>query len=422
MDSLTVYIARNKSILVPISLETEGRKANQQALLDSGATENFLHPKLIEQTGLKTRTLARPKKMRNVDGTLNGGKTIDQYVQMNIQHNGRTSLQTFFVAELGEDRAILGYPFLEAFEPKVDWKNATLPGPTIVSAQRTDYEPLLDGHPQSGWQDQLEEPTDEVWLKLIFESDSQCRKSTVAQELAIQATDKTERTWQEQVPKEYHDFGRVFSEEESQRFPERRRWDHAIDLKEDAPAVIDCKVYPLSQDERVSLKKFLQEHLKRGTVIRSNSRIASSFFFIKKKDGKLRPVQDYRKINDWTIKNKYPLPLISELIPRIAKHRLFTKFDIRWGYNNIRIKEGDEHKAAFKTSEGLFEPTVMFFGLTNSPATFQTMMDDIFREETVEGWLFVYMDDIVIATEDNLELHRNTSAASFKNYRTTTSS
>jgi hypothetical protein len=74
MDSLTVYIARNKSILVPISLETEGRKANQQALLDSGATENFLHPKLIEQTGLKTRTLARPKKMRNVDGTLNGGK------------------------------------------------------------------------------------------------------------------------------------------------------------------------------------------------------------------------------------------------------------------------------------------------------------------------------------------------------------
>jgi hypothetical protein len=316
MDSLTVYIARNKSILVPISLETEGGKANQQALLDSGATENFLHPELIKQTGLKTRTLTRPKKMRNVDGTLNGGKTIDQYVQMNIRHNGRTSLQTFFVAELGEDRAILGYPFLEAFEPKVDWKNATLPGPTIVSAQKQ-YEPLLDGHPQTGWQEQLEEPTDEVWLKLTFESDSQCRKSTVAQELAIQATNKTERTWQEQVPKEYHDFGKVFSEEESQRFPERRRWDHAIDLKEDAPAVIDCKVYPLSQDERISLKKFLQEHLKRGTVIRSNSRIASSFFFIKKKDGKLRPVQDYRKINDWTIKNKYPLPLISELIPRL---------------------------------------------------------------------------------------------------------
>jgi hypothetical protein len=287
MDSQTVYIARNKSILVPIMFETEGRKADQQALLDSGATENFLHPKLIEQMGLKTRKLMKPKQMCNMDGTLNSGKAIDQYIQMHIQHNGRTSLQTFFVAELGDDRTILGYPFLEAFEPAIDWKNTTLPGPTTLTTQQKDYDPLLDGHPQLGWQDQIEEPTDEIWLKLTFESDSQCCKSTVAQELAIQATDKTERTWQEQVPKEYHNFGRVFSEEESQRFPERRRWDHAIDLKEDAPAVIDCKVYPLSQDERVSLKKFLQEHLKRGTVIRSNSRIASSFFFIKKKDGKL---------------------------------------------------------------------------------------------------------------------------------------
>ena len=106
--------------------------------------------------------------------------------------------------------------------------------------------------------------------------------------------------------------------------------------------------------------------------------MASPFFFVKKKDGKLRPVQDYRKLNEMTIKNRYPLPLISELIDKLTHAKIFSKMDIRWGYNNIRIKEGDEWKAAFRTNQGLFEPLVMFFGLTNSPATFQTMMNDVF--------------------------------------------
>ena len=129
------------------------------------------------------------------------------------------------------------------------------------------------------------------------------------------------------------------------------------------------------------------------------------FFFIKKKDGKLQPVQDYQCLNEWTIKNCYLLPLISELIACIRKAKKFTKVDIRWGYNNVHIKKGDEHKAAFITNQRLFEPTVMFFGLTNSPATFQTMMNAIFAEEITEGWLIVYMDDILIATKDNQEFH-----------------
>jgi hypothetical protein len=84
---------------------------------------------------------------------------------------------------------------------------------------------------------------------------------------------------------------------------------------------------------------------------------------------------------------------------------LFTKFDIQWGYNNVHIKEGDEWKGAFKTSKGLFEPTVMFFSLTNLPATFQMMMDDIFQEEVAQGWLEIYMDDMIIATEDDNDEH-----------------
>ncbi len=110
-------------------------------------------------------------------------------------------------------------------------------------------------------------------------------------------------------------------------------------------------------------------------------------------------MQDYRPINEWTIRNRYPLPLIPQLIDRIGDAELITVVDIHWGYNTVQIVEEDRHKAAFVTNRGLFELTVMFFGLTNSPATFQTMMDTIFHKQIARGTLTVYMDDIAIHTK-----------------------
>jgi hypothetical protein len=102
----------------------------------------------------------------------------------------------------------------------------------------------------------------------------------------------------------------------------------------------------------------------------------------------------------------YPLPLIKELITKLVKKKWFTKLDIRWGYNNVCIKDGDQWKTAFKTNRGLFECMVMFFGLTNSPATFQTIMDVLFYEEIMQGCIIVYMDDILIVTKsDDIEDH-----------------
>ena len=106
---------------------------------------------------------------------------------------------------------------------------------------------------------------------------------------------------------------------------------------------------------------------------------ATPFFFVEKKDTKaLQPCQDYQYINEFTKPNAYSLLLISDLMIKLKGLKYFTKLDLRWGYNNIRIK-GDEWKAAFITNRGLFEPTVTFFGLQNSPATFQAMMDDYFQ-------------------------------------------
>ena len=100
------------------------------------------------------------------------------------------------------------------------------------------------------------------------------------------------------------------------------------------------------------------------------------------------------------IKDAYPLPLISDLINKVKDVTIVTKFDIQSGYNNIRIREGDQWKAAFITLKGLFKPTIMFFRLSNSPATFQRFMNDSFKDMIAEGWLVVYMDDMLITTSD----------------------
>jgi len=137
------------------------------------------------------------------------------------------------------------------------------------------------------------------------------------------------------------------------------------------------KVYLLSREERREVHKFIKEQLRKGYIQPSKSLQMAPVFFVGKKDGKKRMVQDHRYLNEWTVKNNYPLSLISDIVENIGTKRVFTKMDLWWGYNNMRIKERDKWKVVFTTPEGSFEPTVIFFSLMNSPAMFQTMMNEI---------------------------------------------
>lgn len=229
---------------------------------------------------------------------------------------------------------------------------------------------------------------------------------TYSQRIAEEALrDKPVRTLDKMIPPQYRQHATVFSEEESHHLPTHKTWDHAIDLIPNANTNIRTKVYPMSANEQEELQRFLEENLAKGYIRPSKSPLSSPVFFIKKKDGKLCFVQDYRKLNEITVKNRYPLPLVSDIVGRLKGARYFTKFDVRWGYNNVQIKDGDEWKAAFATNQGLFEPLVMFFGLTNSPATFQALMNSIFADLIAKGKVAVYLDDILIFTI-TLEEHR----------------
>ncbi|KIN99117.1 hypothetical protein M404DRAFT_156113, partial [Pisolithus tinctorius Marx 270] len=197
------------------------------------------------------------------------------------------------------------------------------------------------------------------------------------------------------LPPEYRDFSVVFSEEEIPLPPHRGFLDHEIRLK---PSFQPKKgaIYPLSLDELKALDEFIDENLKCGKIRPSKSSQAAPVFFVGKKDSKRRLIQDYRYLNSHTIVDLYPLPDVKTLLDELAGSRYFAKFDVRWGFTNIRVKEGDEWKGAFITPRGLFEPTVMFFGQCNSPPTFQRYMDHTFEELKNERKAVIFMDDVTI--------------------------
>ena len=157
-------------------------------------------------------------------------------------------------------------------------------------------------------------------------------------------------------------------------------------------------------EEQKEVSEFVNEQLAKGYICLSKSEQTSPIFFVPKKDGRKQMVQDYRYLNEHTVWNNYPLPLISQLIDKLKGSQYFTKIDLRWGYNNVQIKEGDKWKAVFGCHRGSFEPTVMFFRLCNSPATFQTMMNKIFTD--MEDVVVIYVDNIMIFTKGSLAEHQ----------------
>ena len=367
--------------------------------MDSGATDNFIHPRLIKRLALGTQRLERSRKIWNIDGTNKKAGRITEYMDLSVQTGKKQNKMRFLVTDLGHEDLILGYPWLATFEPKFSWADGTINTEhLLIIVKLLNWETRITKTTISRT---IAEPiSTQERTQIVEELEEEC--FTISTRLVNEA-----RQYQQEVkiPEEYQQHLKVFSEEESHRFPPPRPWDHAIDLKEGVPEAINCKIILTTMEEDEALKIFIKEQLEKGYIQKSKSPYASAFFFIKKKDGKLCPIQDYRKLNQYTIRNKYPLPLILELISQVKDANIFSKFDIRWGYNNIRIKEGDQHKAAFKTKYGLYEPNVMFFGLTNSPATFQAMMDHILQPwgdkwalEDIKGsW---YMDDILIVSRD----------------------
>lgn len=399
------------------------------ALVDCGATTTFINKSVVESNNLVTEKLAISFPVINVDGTSNRGGEISEAVRAYLEIGSHKSKERMLVADLGNKKMILGYNFLKRHNPEIDWANgeweftrcpeSCTPGArkNTVTQEEADelelpqdfsWDDLLDDigqsdpeNPHINWLN-LERPEDHELAEVVAEYSGKSNEG-------FDEDDDTETVnWKPLVPKAYWEFGDVFSKNKSERMPIRKPYDHAIDFEEGASLPRPAKLYPLSPKEKNSLDEWINEELRKGYIEPSKSKVASPVFFVKKKDGSLRLVQDYRKLNEITVKNRYPIPRIGDLINSLSQAKVFTKLDLRWGYNNVRIKKGDEWKTAFTTHRGLFQAKVMYFGFCNAPATFQSMMNEILRDLILEGKVMVYLDDILIFTQDVKENRRIT--------------
>jgi hypothetical protein len=282
---------------------------------------------------------------------------------------------------------ILGHPWLCTFNPQINWKKGKLKGKleiaTTAAKQQIAQTHILLARQLTAEPHKRHCVTIttlleiEEYIHLVTQCTDihtvhteQIRKTTIAQQMSEKAYNKTKVNTEQTIPVEYQRHAKVFSETEATRFPLLRPWDHQIKLTNNTPTTINSKVYPLPTKLMEALDKWIDNMLKQGFISLSDSNYRLPTFTVVKKDSSQRVVQDFQELNKYTVKDVTPLPDIKQAIEGLGDKVLFSKFDIREGYNNIQIVPEDQWKTAFKTHHGLFEFNVMPFGLCNAPGTF----------------------------------------------------
>jgi hypothetical protein len=253
--------------------------ADKQALVDSGATDNFMHPNFAKQMGLGMKVLPNPKKIFNIDNTTNKSGMITHYLDLNIVTKGIHKEMCFLITNIGREEILLGYPWLATFEPKFNWRSATIEprfmlviissiNPYITQSQPIIAAALSETEKHS----------------IVHQLESESTIQGISTDLAVQAGTHQQAT---KIPDEYKEFSSVSDDKASQQIPPSREWDHTIELKPGAPNALDCKIYPMTREEDVALEQFIDKMVRNGYIRPSKSPYMSPFFFVKKKDGKL---------------------------------------------------------------------------------------------------------------------------------------
>ena len=261
------------------------------------------------------------------------------------------------------------------------------------SAPRTGLDIALIGGP--AFHRNLKQPGSEFGYLSLAALDAMIAKKHLEEHQL--ADEENMRLIQEKLPAEYADFADVFSKASSDTLaPHREGVDHKIRLTAPESTLTCNHLYKLSEQELQATKKYIMENLNKGFITPSKDNpFAFPILFVKKSNGGLRMCVDYRRLNEITKKDPYPLPLIDEILPRLLNAKVMTKIDIRQAFHKIRMDPESEHLTTFRTRYGNFQYKVLPFGLTNGPATFQRYINHIFAD-VLDDFLTAYLDDLLI--------------------------
>lgn len=371
--------------LMYVAGHVKGHKLD--VLVDCGATASFISQEIVKRFKIPTSKKKQPSTVAfaNAQPAL-----CTQYCHVRLQLAENYSPVIQFNVIQMKFEAILGKRWLARThpQPKIDLAKHTIsiaPDVLIQGYSEPSHQPVL-----SAMQFKRSLTKEQAYLCIVKMTDPNDSNSSPAISLDVQ-----------EILSKYQD---VFPEELPKELPPSRSVDHKIELLPGSTPP-SRPTYQLSLAEMDELKRQINDLLSRGFIQPSKSPYGAPVLFVKKKEGDLRMCVDYRALNKQTIKNTYPLPRIDELLDRLKDAKVFSKIDLRSGYHQIRIHESDVPKTAFRTRYGLYEFLVLPFGLTNAPATFMTLMNDVFREE-LDSCVIIYLDDILVFSK-TVEQHKS---------------
>lgn len=378
--------------------------------VDSGAERCFIDEKFVGEMGIQLVELKTPMYLVMADGSRSSQPVIKhETVPLQLQVNNHLETIVFLVAKLSCP-IIIGHSWLKLHNPDINWETGAIKFGSEFCSDNCN----ITVRPRK--------KTAEVDLKEVCIRDTQldvllssiniddsiddCIHTCSLESHVYPLVESKPEDSGNVLPQEISDFADVFEVKTSDTLPPHRSYDCEIQINPNSKPPVG-RLYSQTVEETEIMKGWIDENLKKGFIRPSSSPFAAPCFFVRKpdwtNDKKLRLCMDYRGLNSVTVKDRYPIPLISDMIRTLANGKVFTTLDLQGAYNLLRMKSGHEKYTAFNTKFGQFEFLVMPFGLCNAPAAFQKMMNDMFKDK-IGTYVLVYLDDIVIYSK-NLDDH-----------------
>ena len=341
-----------RELNIQANMKTKNRKNPKiKALVDSSCTYMGINKQLVKDKRIQKKPMNFSFEVFNTNRTRNG--EVTKMVPLEIEINGHKEQLEAVVMDLNRTDMFLGYDWLVKHNPEVNWKTGMIKFTRCPESCTMKHQDIRFWNQENSGTETMTQNNREIGKEL-------------------------DKTNPEDLPDYIQLFMHLFNKKKFEKLPERCEQNYKINLINEVSQELNAKVYAMTLKKEKALNQLLDKQLKAGLIVKSKSRYAAPYFYIPKKDSSLWLVQDYRKLNQVTIKNKTPLPLIGEVIDKLKEVKYFNKLNLIQGYNNVQIKEGDEWKVAFLTNKRLFELQVMYFGLCNLPRMFQRMMNSIF--------------------------------------------